>query len=514
MSSFIIDRRQALIGGLASAMVLAGAMPLRAAPAKGGTMKIGMATGSANDSLDPALSIDTFPILMNFGALRNCLTEVGPDGKLRPELAESWEVGEGAKVWTFKLRKGVTFHDGRTLTPADVIATLRHHGGEASKSTARSIVAAIADMKADGDNVVITLSAGNADFAYLMSFYALGIMPAGGDGVEWQKGVGTGPYMMKDFQPGVRATFDRNPNYWKPGAAYFDSIEMISIRDTTTRQNALTTGDVDVIERLDPRTSHLLQRASNVTVREIQGMLHYCFSMNAPEAPFSDNNVRMALKHGLDREAMVKTILRGHGAVGNDQPIGPANKFFARDIEQRTFDADKAKFYLKQAGLSSLTVALNISDAAFTGGVDAALMYREQAAPTGITVDVVRAPTDGYFSNTYRKTSFFGSYWSGRPTEDWIFGQGYASNGGLNETQWKNERFDGLLAQARIETDDAKRAELYRECQLLIRDEGATIVPMFANHMFAHGPKVFIPEQIGANYSLDGYKGLERWWQA
>lgn len=514
MTNFMLNRRQVLIGGASAAVVMSGAFSAQAAPKKGGVLRVGVATGSANDSLDPAVSVDTYPILLNFGALRNCLTEIGPDGKLRPELAESWDVADGAKVWTFRIRKGVTFHDGRTLTPADVVATLDHHRGEASKSLAKSIVAAISDIKVDGDNVVVTLSAGNADFAYLMSFYSLGIMPAGPDGAEWQKGIGTGPYALKDFQPGVRASLTRNPNYWKPDAAYFDEVQLISIRDMTTRQNALTTGDVDVIERVDPRTSHLLARAQGVTVREVQGLLHYTFSMNAPETPFNDNNIRLALKYGVDREAMVRTILRGHGAVGNDHPIGPANKFHAKDLEQRVFDADKARYHLKQAGLTDLKVGLHISDAAFPGGVDAALMYREQAQKAGITVDVIREPTDGYFSNVYRKTPFFGSYWSGRPTEDWIFSQGYASNGGVNETQWKNERFDTLLAEGRVQTDDAKRAEIYRECQAMLRDEGATVIPMFANLMMAHGPKVVVPETIAANYGLDGYKGLERWWQA
>ncbi|MBB97832.1 MAG: peptide ABC transporter substrate-binding protein [Rhodobacteraceae bacterium] len=493
---------------------MAGMRPAFAEPKRGGTLRLGMGTGSANDSLDPALAIDTFPIVLNFGCLRNCLTEVGPDGQLRPELAESWDISPDAKVWTFRIRSGVEFHDGRTLTPSDVVATLRHHGGESSTSTASSIIAGIEDMTIDGDNVRITLVEGNADFGFLMSFYALGIMPATDDGVDWASGVGTGAYVLQDFQPGVRARLSRNPNYWKPNAAYFDEVELLSIRDTTTRQNAVTTGDVDVVERIDPRTARLLQRANGVTLREIQGLLHYTFSMNAPEAPFSDNNVRMALKYGVNREAMVQTILSGHGAVGNDQPIGPANKFYAADLEQRTYDPDRSKYFLRQAGMDKLTVPLHISDAAFPGAVDAALMYQEQAAESGITIDVVREPSEGYFSNIYRRTPFFGSYWSGRPTEDWIFSQGYASDGALNETQWKNERFDELLGMGRLETDDSLRAEIYRECQEILRDDGATLIPMFANHMFAHRETVVVPETIGSNYNLDGYKGVERWWAA
>ncbi|MGV1831945.1 ABC transporter substrate-binding protein [Agrobacterium vitis] len=514
MTNLLLNRRHFMIGGAATAALAAGALQAHAAPKKGGVLRIGAATGSTTDSLDPAIGVDTYPILLNFGALRNCLTEIGPDGKLRSELAESWNVADSAKLWTFKIRKGVTFHDGRSLTPADIVATLNHHRGKDSKSLAKSIVAAISDIQVKGDDIVVTLSTGNADFAYLMSFYSLGVMPAGPNGAEWQKGIGTGPYMLKDFQPGVRANLTRYPNYWKPNSAYFDEVELISIRDITTRQNALTTGDVDVIERVDPRTSHLLARASGLKVREVQGPLHYTFSMNAPEAPFNDANVRRALKFGIDREAMVKTILRGHGAVGNDQPIGPTYKFFAKDLEQVVFDADKAKYHLKQSGLAELKVGLHISDAAFPGGVDAALMYREQAQKAGITVDVVREPTDGYFSNVFRKTPFFGSYWAGRPTEDWMFSQAYSSDGGINETQWKSERFDKLLAEGRLQTDDVKRAEIYRECQTMLRDDAATIVPLFANLMMAHGPKIVVPETIAANYGLDGYKCMERWWQA
>ena len=117
-----------------------------------------------------------------------------------------------------ELRKGVTFHNGKNLKPDDVIASYRHHMGKDSKSAVKSVLAAIADIKADGDNVVFTLSGGNADFPYIASDYHIPIMPANADGsADWKSNVRTGPFSFVSWDPGVRAKLKRNPNYHKSG---------------------------------------------------------------------------------------------------------------------------------------------------------------------------------------------------------------------------------------------------------------------------------------------------------
>ena len=108
--------------------------------------------------------------------------------------------------------------------------------------------------------------------------------------------------------------------------------------------------------------------------------------MRTDTPPFNNNDVRQALKYALDRDALLQTVLRGHGVVGNDHPISVANRYHASELPQKTFDPDKVKFHLQQAGLTELTVPLHAADAAFGGAVDAAVLYQEHAKNAGIKI--------------------------------------------------------------------------------------------------------------------------------
>ncbi len=285
-----------------------------------------------------------------------------------------------------------------------MVATINHHLGEQSKSAAKAILASIEEVKADGkDTVVFTMKEGNADFPYIVSDYHVAIMPAKDGKLEPQSGVGTGGYVLESYEPGVRTVLKRNPNYWKEGRAHFDEAEVLVITDVVARTNALTTDETDVMDRVDIKTVHLLARNKDLRIEETSGTQHFTFAMRTDTAPFDNNDVRLALKYAVDREALLQTILRGHGVLGNDHPIGRSNRFHAGELEQRTYDPDKARFHLKNAGLSSLKVDLSAADAAFPGAVDAAVLYKEHAAKPGIEINVVREPNDGYWSNVWMK---------------------------------------------------------------------------------------------------------------
>ncbi len=512
-----ITRREAIASGVAvAALSAAGPLRIGAAeaetPKKGGILKCAWAHGSTTDSLDPATFENNYSQFMCY-SMRGHLTEVSNTGELIPDLSESFEGLQGAAVWRFKLRKGVEFHNGKSMTAEDVVASINHHRSEDSKSAAKAILKPIKDVKADGDAVVFELEAGNADFPFLMADYHLAILPAKDGKPDWQSGQGTGAFVLQNYEPGVSASLTANPNFYKEGRGHFDGLELLTVADATARNNALTTGEVDVIDRVDLKTAHLLARNKEVRVEETSGTQHYTFAMRCDTDPFKDNNVRLALKYGIDRDAIVKTILRGHGVVGNDHPIGRSNRYHASELPQRTYDPDKSKFHLKQAGLSSLTVDLSAADAAFAGSVDAAVLYKEHAAKAGITINVVREPNDGYWSNVWMKKPWSAVYWGGRPTEDWMFSTAYAEGAAWNDSFWIHERFNKLLKEARTELDEAKRREMYVEMQRIVSDEGGVVVPMFANYVFAMRKNVQHGE-MAANWSLDGNKGAERWWFA
>ena len=511
-------RRMSVIGITAAtagplAASIGGRHALAAMPKKGGHMRMGIGHGGTEDLLDPGRIMNGFLTVMHF-TITNMLTEIHYDGSVKPKLAEEWSASADASTWTFKLRKGVTFHDGRDLTAQDVIASYNFHRVEGTKSGAKTLVEPIKDIKADGKHtVVFSLESGDADFPFKVGEFNFPIYPANSDGtLDWRSGIGCGPYVLKEFDPGVRAMFERNPNYWQlDERAHFDSCELLAIIDTTARQSALITGEVDAIDRVDLKTAHLLAKRKGVVVEEVPSKLHYTFEMLVDRKPFDDMNLRLAVKHAIDREAMLRSILYGHGIVGNDHPISPAYRFFDASIEQRPYDPDKAKFYLKKAGLSSFEIELSASSAAFAGAVDAAVLYKEHAAKAGIDITVKRVPKDGYWSDVWQHVPWCASYWFGTPMPDGIFTIGYKGGAGWNATFWNHERFNELLVLARAELDESKRAQMYGEMQRIVRDEGATTVAMFANDVFATSDKIGHGE-LANNNEVDGRMFFERWW--
>jgi peptide/nickel transport system substrate-binding protein len=512
-----IGRREFLQGatalGVSATVATSMAGKALAAPKRGGRFRYGVAHGSTTNQLDPALYLDGWDLGMDY-TIHNHVGEMKADGSLVPEAIESWEASDDAQKWVFNIRKGMEFHDGKTFDADDMVASIAHHRGEDSKSPAKSLLEQITSIKADGKNqVVVELAAGNADFPFVMSDYHIAMLPSKDGVADATSGNGLGPYVLKEFEPGVRASFTRNPNYHKSDAAYFDEIEMLAIIDVTARTNALTSGEVDAIDRVDLQTVHLLGRTPGVKIEETVGFRHYVFPMRADTAPYDDNNVRMALKHAINRQEIVDKILLGHGIAGNDHPISPSLKFHAADLEPRTYDIDKAKFYLKQAGLSNIKVQLSAADAAYAGAVDAAVLFKEHAAPAGIDIEVIREPNDGYWSNVWMNKPFCASYWGGRPTVDFMFSTAYAAEAPWNDSFWKHDRFNDLLIKARAEIDDKKRGEMYFEMQKILRDEGSVIVPMFANYVFAVSDKLGYNKMAG-NFEMDGSKYAERWWFA
>jgi len=506
-----ITRASAL--GLAAAVspaFLAG-RAAAATPRQGGRFRIGCTGGSTTDSMDPATLTSNMNQNLNW-QIRNNLVEIDHNFNAIPELAESWGATPDAKTWAFKLRKGVEFHNGKTMTAEDVIYSIKHHMGEKSKSGAKAYLKSIESIKSDNKyEVVFKLSNGSADFPFILGDYHLSICPAGTEGPQWEEGIGTGAYMLEKWEPGVRAFAKRNPNYWKEGRGHFDEVETLSITDTSARTNALKTGQIDYMDRCELKTVHFMKKVPGIEVTAVTGTAHYTIPMLVDKTPYNDNNVRMALKLAVNRKELVQRVLRGYGEPGNDHPIAPVNRYYAKNLEQRTYDPDKAKFYMKKAGKLDHTFNLHAADAAFPGAVDAATLISEHAKKAGININVVREPNDGYWSNVWIKKEWCMCYWGGRPTEDMMFSVAYADGAPWNDTHWKNDRFNKLLVAARAELDSDKRRKMYEEMQAICRNDGGTVVPMY-NQMVAANSKKVTHGPISGHMAMDGMRNAERWW--
>jgi peptide/nickel transport system substrate-binding protein len=206
-------------------------------------------------------------------------------------------------------------------------------------------------------------------------------------------------------------------------------------------------------------------------------------------------------------------VFLGHATPGNDNPIAPGVKFATDPTPKYVYDPEKAKFYLKKAGLSTLKVDLSVADAAFTGAIDVGVLYQEHAKAAGIDINVIREPNDGYWDNVWLKKPWCASYWSGRPTVDWMMTTVYAKGAAWNETKWANPKFNDLLVTARAETDEKKRAGMYAEMQQLVHDDCGVIVLVFNNIVEAASKKL-AHNQIAPNWEADGFRVAERWWFA
>jgi peptide/nickel transport system substrate-binding protein len=490
-----IGRRRfnATIAAFGALAIGSSSLPLRSAmahtPKRGGILKVGCDSSSAKDTMDPAKTISVID-LCRATQVYNRLVEIAPDGHLQPGLAESWEGNATGDEWIVRLRKGVTFHNGKQFGAEDVIYTIRRVLDPEVGSGARVLIADIdgAALKAeDGHTVRIKLTSPNADLPSLLALYQLHVIPDGH--VDFAKPVGTGPFVTRSFAPGVGAVFTRNANYWKSDLPYLDEIHTIGIPDPTARFNALLAGDVHAITKLD---ANLVQRAktmSEIAIFSTPGPAHATYPMRSDAAPFDSNDVRLALKHALDREKLLELAYAGQGKLGYDHPVPAFSPFYCNEIPLRPYDPDKAKYHLKKAGYEAATFEL-VTSTIIQNGVEAATIYAEMASKAGVNIKVVQAPADGYWSATWMKKPWAMSTWWGRPTIDSTLGVAYASDAKWNEGAWSNPKFDQILKEARAITDFDRRKQLYWDAQHMLADEGPSVIPVFMNWLDATSAKV------------------------
>lgn len=507
----------------AAALGVVGALPasvwgrqaVAQTPKRGGHFRIGASGSSSSDNMNPAFIDGAFMQFLNQGTVRGSLVEIDADYQPRPDLAESWEPSADLKRWVIKLRKGVEFHNGKTMTSEDVIASINYHRGEESTSGAQAILQSISDIRKDNDHTIIfDLETPDADFLFLLNDYHLTIQPAESVENDFTDGIGTGPYVLENLQPGVRAETSRNPNDYRDDRGWFDSVEYLAINDATARNLALQSDNVDAIDNVSHQLYDRVTGLPGVRGVEVQGNQHYALPMLGDHEPFTDVNVRRALKHAINREHWVKSVLQGHGTVGKDVPLGAANRFLDPDLSDPEYDPDKVRFYLDKAGLDDLSVALSVSNVPFGNAVEAAQIFSSDAEAAGINLRVDRQPEDGYWESVWMKKPFCVTVWGGRPTADWMFSQVYASGAPWNESRWSNDRFDKLLLEARAERDEDKRGELYAEMQQILQDDGSTIIPVFASYLNAVNERVATPEKISGMWDMDGFYAAQRWWFA
>lgn len=507
--------RRAFNRGLAATAVVAvsgavGIVPdaLAQQPRRGGRLRVAAHVQSAKDTLDPALFVQSTDYARGH-MVYNGLTRIDGKSAAQPELAESFESNKTATEWVFKLRKGVTFHDGKTLDLDDVVYSIMRHKDDKVASASKGLVEDITEVKADGkDTIVIKLNKPNADIPVLLGTFGFMILKK--DTNDFSTAVGTGPYRLKEFKPGIRTVVTRNENYFKSGRPYVDEIEYFAIADPGARLNALISGDIQMMSDLRPQAIEDALKAPGIQVFSTPCPRFVEFAMMCDRAPSNNLDLRLAIKNLLDRERVVNTILKGYGVVANDHFIMPTSELYNTSLPQRKLDIDKAKFHLKKAGMENGKIELHVTEAA-QNSVEIGLLLQQAAARAGLTIELKREPSEGYWSNIWIKRAFHAVVWNPRPTYNIMGTLIWKSDAKWNDTQCKNERLDKLIDEARGTVDPTKRKEIYWEIQKIIYEHGGNAIPAFIDYLDAMSSKVkgLSPIPVG---NLGGFNFADSVW--
>lgn len=482
-----VSRRTALklgVGAAASAALAACAPPPDSITSE---LVHGATGGGLKDSLDPHQPV-TMPDIARVRSLFEPLLRYTPDFTIESAVAESVEPNADGSQWTVRVREGVTFHDGRTVTAKDVKASWERMANPKSPAALLADVAPLADFAAskvlDERTYRIVLKQPYSVLDNLLATYTMGIVPADFD---LAKPIGTGPFKFDSFVPGSRSRFLRHDGYWDHEASV-DSLTILDFQDDAAKVSALLAGQVHTIDNLPAYLADAIEdQGAHALVSETGGWVP--FTMRVDQKPFSDVRVRQAMRLLVDRQQLVDQALSGYGRVANDiyAPFDP--DYIGDELPQRHQDLDQARHLLKAAGYEGLQVELTTSTAVGTGGVESANLLVQQAAKAGVKIKLTKADPSVFYGEQYLKWTFAQDFWSTRNYLPQAIACALKTSA-YNETHFDDPQFTGLISAALRTTDDARRRTLLQDAQRIEHERGGLIIWAFANQVDGYGRQV------------------------
>lgn len=474
-------------------------------PRRGGTLRVGITGGGSADTLDPHIPTSSPDIARTLNLYEPLL---GRDQNYQLEMlvAKSVTASADAKTWTAVLRDGVKFHDGRPVTPADVVATFRRITDPKDPKTGAASLTMLAEVVPVGENSVeFRLSEPSATFDDYLGQYPLGIVPADFD---VKKPIGTGPFRASTFTPGLQSEFVRNEHYWRPGEPYLDRLVLIDFTDDDARINALLSSQVDAIDQVPLALIDVLGSDPRMRILTSETGTWLPFTMRVDRPPFDDVRVREAMRLIVDREQMITQVLSGQGRLGNDlyAPFDPA---YAADLPQRKQDIPKARRLLADAGQENLTVEL-VTAPVQAGAVEAAQVLQQQAKAAGVTIRIKKVDTTTFYGDNYLSWDFAQDFWYTRNYLPQV-AQCAQPDSPYNETHFDDPEFLDLVGRARSTMDADERVDLLKQAQRIEYERGGYIIWGFANQVDAYQVYVagLAPSRTGL--PLSGYQFRQAW---
>jgi len=450
----------------------AAGVPGSGRPTHGGNLRVAILGGGSADTLDANSNV-TQPDAARVLSLYEPLRRVRHGGHVENLLAESMESNAQGTLWTIRLRRGVTFHNGKPLRAEDVAYTFRRvTNPQAPLLGAPELGPLDRDSFKILDDLTLQVAM-HAPFAIFDEAVAdninLGIVPLGYDP---RMPIGTGPFKYESFTPGEQSVFTRHDGYWGK-VAHLDKVTIIdSFASDTAAYNALQGGQIDVFSAAPLTIARVMRAGGPIKVHVSEATQWTPFTMRVDQPPFDHPDVRKAFRLLVDREQIIKIALNGFGVPGNDvfsRFDGAPQEFV------RTRDIEQARWLLKRAGHENLTVELTTADIA-NGVIQSAQIFARQARDAGVTVRVRQVTPDVFFGEQFLSWPFAQDFWTLNPYLTQV-ALSLLPNSPYNETHWRDPAYAALVNEALATLDPTKRAMRVRELQTLDFERGGYIIP-------------------------------------
>ena len=438
--------------------------------AEGGTLVA--AIGGDPDQLDPHTTTSSFA----FTVLENVydtLVQPGEDLTMEPALATDWEVSDDLLTWTFELREDVTFHDGSEFTAEDVVASYERIAEEGENAFRLDAIAGYRVVDEYTLEIELERPAPNL-LEQLGPFKGMAIAPAQAidEGTLADEPVGTGPFQFVSFTPGDSVEIEAFEDYWGDGP-HLDGVEFRVIPDEGVKLTNLETGEVDWIDSVPPEQVETIADRDDVELGQVAGNDYWYMALNNEREPFDDADVRRAIAFAIDI-AEITEAAKFDAATPNETAI-PETSFWYHDYAPFGHDPDQAAELLEEAGVDGLTIDLMVTDE-FPETITAAQVIEGQLGEVGIEVEIrsedfstwLAEQGDGEFDA-------FALGWLGNIDPDDFYYAQHHSEGGFNFHGFADDEVDELLDEARVETDEDARKELYDQAAERIVDLGSYI---------------------------------------
>jgi peptide/nickel transport system substrate-binding protein len=477
--------------GILRGTVILAAEPVWPSSANADQGMLSVAISTSIAALDPMKTVSGDEYIYN-NLVFNGLTRIREDLTTQPDLAEQWEHSDDLKRWTFHLRQGVKFHNGRELVAEDVIAFFKRIMDPANAAPSRTNYTMIANVSAlDFHTVTFELSYPYGGFADILADRQAKITPRDLADDLSHKPIGTGPFMFQSYTPGDRMILVKNPDYFEKGLPKLDGVVLRIIPEPSVKAAALKSGDIDIIWNLQLDQVKTLSSDPNLHVESVATGSWDAAIMNNLIPPFNDLRVRRAFHLAVDKHDVVDLVLFGEGAP-TISPIPPISPLFANDIVIPKADPLAARKLLAQAGYPNGLNVLLILPEGRAQRERLGVALQQLAKPAGFDISVKRIPMSSYSAEISGKAPFYIDGYFARPTVDTSIYPFLHSGGSWNETLWhyKNVDVDAALDAARQTADNGKQKVAYVAMQHALNDDPAGFFAYSVNYACAYRKSV------------------------